>query len=78
MEIVEKAIETHGTIDKEHRLILDEALPVEGPQRVRVIILVAEKAEQARSVSDYEQIPSRMLGRVFGSLSRTEIYADAR
>jgi hypothetical protein len=76
MDIVEKAIETQGTIDKDHRLILDETLPVEGPQRVRVIILVPEK--QMASVSDYEQIPSRMLGKVLGSLSRAEIYADAR
>ena len=45
MEIVERAIESHGTIDKEHRLVLDEALPLEGPQRVRVIILVPEEAE---------------------------------
>jgi len=45
MEIVERAIETDGTIDKEHRLVLDEALPLEGPQRVRVIILVPEEAE---------------------------------
>jgi len=45
MEIVERAIETHGTIDKEHRLVLDEALPLEGPQRVHVIILVPEEAE---------------------------------
>jgi hypothetical protein len=45
MEIVEKAIETQGTIDKEHHLVLDEALPIEGPQRVRVIILVPEEAE---------------------------------
>jgi hypothetical protein len=45
MEIVERAIETHGTIDKEHRLVLDEALPLEGPQRVRVIILVPEEVE---------------------------------
>ncbi|MEE8591367.1 MAG: hypothetical protein V3V57_11770 [Spirochaetia bacterium] len=45
MEIVEKVIETHGTIDKEHRLVLDEVLPLEGPQRVRVIILVPEEAE---------------------------------
>ena len=45
MEIVEKAIETQGTIDKEHRLVLDEAPTVEGPQRVRVIILVPEETE---------------------------------
>jgi hypothetical protein len=45
MEIVKKAIETHGMIDKEHRLMLDEALPIKGPQRVRVIFLVPGEAE---------------------------------
>lgn len=45
MGIVEKAIEVQGTINKKHRLILDEELPVEGPKRVRVIILLAEEAE---------------------------------
>ncbi len=38
MEIVEKAIEAQGTINKDPRLILDESLPIEGPKRVRVII----------------------------------------
>ena len=45
MNFVEKAIEMQGTINKDHRLVLDEALPVEGPKRVRVIILLAEEAE---------------------------------
>lgn len=34
------AVETTGTVDKEHRLVLDEPLPIEGPSRVRVIILL--------------------------------------
>lgn len=34
------AVETTGTVDKEHKLVLDEPLPIEGPSRVRVIILL--------------------------------------
>jgi hypothetical protein len=45
VEIVEKAIEAQGTINKDHRLILDEFLPIEGPKRVRVIILLGEEEE---------------------------------
>lgn len=33
------AIELTGTVDEQHRLVLDEELPVVGPQRVKVIIL---------------------------------------
>lgn len=33
------AIETTGTVDEDHRLRLDEDLPVSGPMRVRVIVL---------------------------------------
>jgi len=40
MEIVEQAIETTATIDPERGLVLDEPLPVAGPKRVRVIILL--------------------------------------
>lgn len=40
-----KAIETTGTIDRERRLLLDEPLPIAGPSRVRVIILVTEDTD---------------------------------
>ena len=40
-----KAIELTGTIDQEHRLILDNPLPINGPSRVRVIILVSDETE---------------------------------
>lgn len=33
------AIELTGTVDEDRRLRLDEALPVSGPMRVRVIVL---------------------------------------
>ncbi len=35
-----KAIETTGTVDEQHQLVLDEPLPIAGPSRVRVIILL--------------------------------------
>lgn len=43
MDVAVKAIETTGTVDAQHRLLLDEPLPVAGPTRVRVIILFPEE-----------------------------------
>jgi len=45
MGVAAKAIETTGTIDAQRRLVLDELLPVAGPTRVRVIILLPEEAD---------------------------------
>ncbi|MDN3513407.1 MAG: hypothetical protein NG747_03295 [Candidatus Brocadia sp.] len=45
MDIVEKAIETTATIDAKRQLILDEPLPVVGPKKVRVIILLLEEMD---------------------------------
>lgn len=42
MQAATQAIETIGTIDAQHHLILDENLPITGPTRVRVIILLPE------------------------------------
>ena len=39
METPLTAIELTGTIDEHHQLHLDEALPVAGPKRVRIIVL---------------------------------------
>ena len=38
-----KAIETTATVDEQHQLRLDGPLPIAGPTRVRVIILVPEE-----------------------------------
>lgn len=38
-----RAIETTGVVDVHRRLILDEPLPIWGPKRVRVIILLPEE-----------------------------------
>ncbi len=45
MDATVKAIETTGTIDAQHRLNLDEPLPVAGPTKVRVIILLPEEED---------------------------------
>lgn len=45
MGVAVKAIETTGTVDAQHRLRLDEPLPVTGPTKVRVIILFPEEAD---------------------------------
>ncbi len=45
MEGVLKAIEVEGEIDEQRQLHLDDRLPLAGPSRVRVIILIREPAE---------------------------------
>ena len=39
MEVTMSAIEMTGTIDEHRQLRLDDALPISGPMRVRVIVL---------------------------------------
>jgi hypothetical protein len=45
MEGVSKALEVMGTIDEKRQLHLDTPLPVAGPSRVRVIILIPEESD---------------------------------
>ena len=45
MEVATKVIETTGTIDAQRQLVLDEPLPAVGPARVRVVVLLSEKAD---------------------------------
>jgi hypothetical protein len=45
MSVETKAIETAGTIDANCQLVLDDPLPIAGPKRVRVIILVPDETE---------------------------------
>lgn len=56
MDMPLTAIEMTGTIDEQHQLHLDEALPVACPQRVRVIVLYPltdgwDEAEWLRTAS---------------------------
>ncbi|MDY6892838.1 MAG: hypothetical protein SVO26_03860 [Chloroflexota bacterium] len=43
MEAIIKAIETAGIVDEQSHLQLDAPLPVIGPTRVRVIVLIPEE-----------------------------------
>lgn len=45
MGITAKVVETTGTVDANHQLVLDEPLPVDGPARVRVLVLLPEDAD---------------------------------
>ncbi len=44
-----KAIEVSGEIDEARQLHLDEPLPISGPSRVRVIILVPDQSDLEES-----------------------------
>lgn len=65
-----KAIETTGTIDDEHRLRLDEPLPVAGSSRVRVIVLLPE-GEQT-GVDESEWLYAAMTSPAFSFLREPE------
>lgn len=41
------AVEVEGRIDEQRRLVLDQALPIQGPGKVRVIILFDEADDLA-------------------------------
>jgi hypothetical protein len=43
------AIETTGTINANHQIVLDEDLPNDAPSRVRVIVLYDENAPNGNS-----------------------------
>jgi hypothetical protein len=45
MEVTLKALEVAGTIDEQRQLHLDTPLPIAGPTRVRVIILIPEQTD---------------------------------
>ena len=45
MDVVPRAITLTGSIDEQRQLHLDAPLPIAGPSRVRVIILISEGAE---------------------------------
>ena len=78
MAVPTKAIETTGTIDVQHQLVLDELLPVAGPTRVRVVILLTEEAD----IDELEWLRAAVANPAFDFLKEPEedIYtlADGR
>jgi hypothetical protein len=63
-----KAFETTGIIDEQHRLRLDSALPIAGPSRVRVIILINEEDD----ISELEWRRAAVTNPVFDFLAHPE------
>lgn len=68
MQTATKAIETTGTIDAQHHLVLDETLPITGPTRVRVIILVPEETD----INETEWLQAAAANPAFYFLKDTE------
>jgi hypothetical protein len=68
MKAVEKAIEMTATVNEQHRLILDEPLPVHGPAKVRVIVLLPEDAD----VNESEWLRPGCVNSVFDFLAAPE------
>jgi hypothetical protein len=68
MESAMAAIETTGTVDEDHRLRLDERLPVSGPMRVRVIVLYP----LADGISEDEWLRAAARNPTFHSLDAPE------
>jgi hypothetical protein len=67
MEVATKTIETTGTVDAQRQLVLDEPLPIVGPTRVRVIILLPEEDD-----IDEEELQNTLLNVELRQLSRNE------
>jgi hypothetical protein len=68
MDIVEKAIEATATIDTNRQLVLDEPLPVAGPTKVRVIILLPEDVD----IDEREWLRSASINPAFDFLKESE------
>ena len=68
MEIVEKAIETTATINSDRQLVLDEQLPIVGPTKVRVIILLPEDVD----IDEKEWLRSASVNPAFDFLKEPE------
>jgi hypothetical protein len=68
MRPAEKAIETTATINENHELVLDEPLPLSGPARVRVIVLLQE----SESTEEEEWLRAGMMGSAFDFLNSEE------
>lgn len=68
MEAAMTAIETTGTVDEDRRLRLDEALPVTGPMRVRVIVLYP----RTEGVDEEEWLRAAALNPAFHDLAAPE------
>ncbi|OAD22818.1 protein belonging to Uncharacterized protein family UPF0175 [Candidatus Thiomargarita nelsonii] len=75
MEMIAKAIETTGIVDAQHRLLLDESLPVAESTRVRVIVLVTKPVPETDKKDDSSEplTPAMRLATAILRYQRSEI-----
>lgn len=59
-----RALETTGTIDAQHHLHLDHILPIKGPSRVKVIVLL----EDENNISEKEWLQMAATNPAFDDL----------
>lgn len=80
MGIPVRAVETTGVIDDRRQLWLDTPLPVVGPSRVRIIVLIPE--EEYKEISESEWLYAAAINPAFDVLKEPgeDIYtlADGR
>jgi len=65
-----RAIETTGMIDEKSQLRLDAPLPLVGPSRVRVIVLITE--EETKEISESEWLYGAATNPAFDFLRESE------
>jgi hypothetical protein len=68
MNLTTKAIEANGMIDAQRRLLLEEPLPIAGPTRVRVIILLPDETD----IDEMEWLRAAALNPAFDFLKAPE------
>ena len=75
MDSVLRAIEVEGAIDEQQQLHLDGPLPITGPSRVRVIILIPDSAD----ISESEWLGAAVMNPAFDFLKEPgeDIYSIA-
>jgi hypothetical protein len=78
MEAMLNAIEVEGAVDEDHHLHLDAPLPINGPSRVRVIILIPAQAD-VLDIAEADWLPAAARNPVFDFLNAPEedIYTQA-
>jgi len=68
MQAATQVIETIGTINAQHHLVLDETLPITGPTRVRVSHLLPEDSD----ISETEWLHAAAANPAFDFLKDSE------
>ncbi len=71
MDVPMTAIEMTGTVDENHQLKLDGALPIAGPKRVRVIVL-SPLTEITEEMSEMEWLKASLSNSAFEYLRDSE------